>query len=108
MDYDYLISMQAISEDNNNLGEIIRIDNLFGKKVKKHKHYAVVLVKRFLKKDVLVPIAISKLSKVEDNLAWFDITKDEFRLEERRIRNIKDEKDIYPTDAYIYTEKSKE
>lgn len=108
LEYDYLISYQAISEDNQKLGEIVRIDTLFGKKMKKQKRYAVIKVKRFLKKEVLVPIAISKLTKVEENLAWFEITKEEFHQEEKRMRKIKETKDMYPTDAYIYTDTTRE
>ncbi|MCG3254425.1 MAG: hypothetical protein KAX09_11245, partial [Candidatus Heimdallarchaeota archaeon] len=99
MDYSRLLSRIAADKDSNRLGKIVRIENLIGKTVKKYKTFAMVLVRKYFKKDVLVPIETEKLIKVEGTYAWFNITKEEFEEEVKRLREIKTERDIYPGDV---------
>ncbi len=101
MDYSRLISRIAADKDSNRLGKIVRIESLIGKTIKKYKPFAMVLVRKYFKKDVLVPIDVEKLIKVEGTYAWFNITKVEFDKEVKRLREIKTERDIYPGDVGV-------
>ncbi|TET33124.1 MAG: hypothetical protein E3J70_00100 [Candidatus Heimdallarchaeota archaeon] len=101
MDYSRLISRIAADKDSNRLGKIVRIESLIGKTVKKYKPYAMILVRKYFKKDVLVPVDVDKLIKVEGTYAWFNITKVEFDKEVKRLREIKTERDIYPGDVAV-------
>ena len=101
MDYSRLISRIAADKDSNRLGKIVRIESLIGKTIKKYKPYAMILVRKYFKKDVLVPIDTKKLIKVEGTYAWFNITKEEFDEEVKRLREIKTERDIYPGDVAV-------
>jgi len=101
MDYSRLISRIAADKDSNRLGKIVRIESLIGKTIKKYKPYAMILVRKYFKKDVLVPIDVDKLIKVEGTYAWFNITKVEFDKEVKRLREIKTERDIYPGDVAV-------
>lgn len=101
MDYSRLISRIAADKDSNRLGKIVRIESLIGKTIKKYKPYAMILVRKYFKKDVLVPIDVDKLIKVEGTYAWFNITKVEFDKEVKRLREIKTERDIYPGDVVV-------
>ena len=101
MDYTRLLSRIAADKDSNRLGKIVRIENLIGKTIKKYKPYAMILVRKYFKKDVLVPIDTKKLIKVEGTYAWFNITKEEFDEEVKRLREIKTERDIYPGDVVV-------
>ncbi len=101
MDYSRLISRIAADKDSNRLGKIVRIESLIGKTIKKYKPYAMILVRKYFKKDVLVPVDVEKLIKVEGTYAWFNITKEEFDEEVKRLREIKTERDIYPGDVAV-------
>lgn len=96
MDYSRLISRIAADKDSNKLGKIVRIESLIGKTIKKYKPFAIILVRKSFKKDVLVPVDAEKLIKVEGTYAWFNITKEDFDEEVKRLREIKTERDIYP------------
>ncbi len=78
MDYTRLLSRIAADKDSNRLGKIVRIENLIGKTIKKYKPYAMILVRKYFKKDVLVPVDVEKLIKVEGTYAWFNIKIEEF------------------------------
>ncbi len=95
MDYDRLISKIAADRDSKELGKIIRIENLMGKTIKTKKPYAMILVRKFLKSDTVVPLSADKVTKIEGQYAWFDISKEEFSLEAKRVANITTEREIY-------------
>ncbi len=101
MDYSRLISRIAADKDSNRLGKIVKIESLIGKTVKKYKPFAMVLARKYFKKDVLVPLDVEKLIKVEGTYAWFNITKEDFDEEVKRLREIKTERDIYPGDVGV-------
>ncbi|HUT81970.1 MAG TPA: hypothetical protein VMZ29_12275 [Candidatus Bathyarchaeia archaeon] len=105
MDYKRLISRIAADKDSNKLGKIIRIDKLPGKTVKKYIPYAIILIRKPFKKDITVPIEAEKLLKLEGTYAWFDITKDEFDEEVKRLKEIKMERGIYHGDTGVYQSK---
>ncbi|NHJ86664.1 MAG: hypothetical protein FK734_14465 [Asgard group archaeon] len=95
MSYQKLIGKVAVDKDSNALGRIVRIEKLIGKTVKVYKAYAMVHVEKRFKKDILVPIECELMLKVEGLYVWFNITKEEFTEEEKRIRTIKTERAKY-------------
>ena len=85
-----LISRIAADKSNKRIGRIIRIDNLPVEGSKNLAPHLIILVKKFLKKDHLIPIEVSKITKTEDNYVWLDITTEEF---EEILKSAKDYKD---------------
>jgi hypothetical protein len=73
-----LVGKIAVDKHNEKLGKIIRIDDLIGKVKKEYESFAIILVRKFLKSDVHVPLETSKLQKIEGQTALFDILKTEF------------------------------
>ena len=94
MDYTQLIGKIAADKENEKLGRISRIESLPGKTIKKNIPYVMIIVKKFFKKTVVVPIEAEKVTKVEGNYVWFSITKSEFTEEVQRIRKIITEREI--------------
>jgi len=90
-----IVSKFAFSMDNKKLGRIIRIDKLPGKTIKKDVQYAIILVRKIMKKDTLVPIEVSKLTKIDGLSVLFNITKKEFDEETERVRALKQERETY-------------
>ncbi len=95
MDYSQLIGKIAADKENKKLGRVNRIENLPGKTIKKTVPYAMIVVRKFLQKSVVVPIIAEKVTKVEGTYVWFDITKSEFTEELKRIGKILAEREIY-------------
>ncbi|MHA1739623.1 MAG: hypothetical protein ACTSWD_13620 [Candidatus Heimdallarchaeota archaeon] len=73
-----LISRIAADKSNKRIGRIIRIDDLPAEGSKDLTPHLIILVSKFLKKDRIVPIVVSKVIKTEDNYVWLDITTEEF------------------------------
>ena len=90
-----IVSKFAFSMDNKKLGRIIRIDRLPGKTIKKDVQYAIILIRKIMRKDTLVPIEVSKLTKIEGLSVFFKITKKEFDEETERVRALKQERETY-------------
>ncbi len=99
MNYEKLISKIAADKESNKLGIIIRIDKLPGKTIKKHIPYVIILIRKPFKKDFTVPIEVEKLLKVDGSYAWFNISKEDFDLETKRLKKIKAEREIYTGDT---------
>ena len=95
MDYTKLVGKIAADKESKKLGRISRIESFPGKTIKKDVPYAMIVVQKFLQKTVVVPIEAEKVTKVEGNYVWFSITKSEFTEEEKRIRKIITEREIY-------------
>jgi len=95
MDYLQLVGKIAADKNNEKLGKIIRIDKLLGKTVKTYEPHAMILIQKFLRKDIIVPLEAEKVTKVEGGYAWFDITKAGFDEEVKRFRKIVAEREIY-------------
>ncbi|MBY8994570.1 MAG: hypothetical protein KGD59_08470 [Candidatus Heimdallarchaeota archaeon] len=101
MDYSRLISRIAADKDSKMLGKIVRVESLIGKTIKKYKSFVLIRVRKSFRRDVLVPIEAEKLIKVEGTYAWFNITKEEFDEEVKRLKDIKTERDIYHGDVGV-------
>ncbi len=81
-----LISKIAVDKHDRKLGKIIKIEQIPDKKTKINKPQALVLVKNFLRKDVVILVEIEKQIKVDDFHVWFDILKEDFDQEVRETR----------------------
>jgi len=90
-----LISKIAADKNSRKLGTIVKIEKLLGKTIKKYKPYAMILVRRRFKKDVVVPIDIKKIVKVGGQYVWFDILKEEFDVEAKTAALIQTERETY-------------
>ncbi|MCK5045778.1 MAG: hypothetical protein KAS22_04310 [Candidatus Heimdallarchaeota archaeon] len=78
----------AVDKNGGKLGKIIRIEHLPGKTVKKDVPYAIIHVIKALRREVKIPIELSKRLKVEEEFIWFDINKSDFDDEVRKQRAI--------------------
>jgi DNA polymerase III delta subunit len=81
-----VIGKIAADKDSKKLGRIVKIVEAAEKPNKAPQPYAVIRAKRFLRKDVVVLIELSKLIEAKGDYAWFDITKEEFKQEEYETR----------------------
>ncbi|HUT81405.1 MAG TPA: hypothetical protein VMZ29_09410 [Candidatus Bathyarchaeia archaeon] len=81
-----LVGKIAADKHSRKLGKIIKIEQIPDKKTKINKTHVLILVKNFLRKDVVILIEIEKLQKTDDFYAWFDILKEDFDQEVRETR----------------------
>lgn len=88
LDYTKLVGKIAADKENEKLGRISRIESLPGKTIKKNIPYVMIVVQKFFRKTIVVPIKAEKATKVEGNYVLFSITKSEFTEEVKRIRMI--------------------
>ncbi|MBK5114957.1 MAG: hypothetical protein JJE41_15130 [Candidatus Heimdallarchaeota archaeon] len=95
MDHSQLVGKIASDKDSLKLGQIIRIDKLLGKTIKTYEPFVMILIRKFLRKDMVVPLEAKKVTKVEGIYAWFNVTKAEFDEEVKRIKKIKAERETY-------------
>lgn len=84
MDTRTFIGKIASDKNNRKLGKIIRVELMLGKTIKKNIPYALILVSRAFKKDIIVPIEAHKALKSDTQYVWIDITKEEFEEEAKR------------------------
>jgi len=91
------ISKIALDKNGIRLGKIIRIDDLMGKTIKKYKPYAMISVKkRFSRKGLVIPIDLEKVIEELNEQVLFDISKEEFDAELKRLKIIRREREAYP------------
>ena len=90
-----LIQKTAVDKNNKKLGTIVRIEQKPGKTVKTNVPHAIIRVRKFLKNDILIPIEISQLKKIVDNIAIFDIDKEEFDKEVKKQRLLREQQELY-------------
>jgi len=86
MEKQKIIGLLAADKENKKLGKIIKVEDIEDKKTKIPKAYALILVKNFLRKDVVILIEISKLLKSDSYYAWFDLLKKDFEQEVKETR----------------------
>lgn len=99
MSYSNFISKTALDKNGEKLGKIIRIEDLTGKTIKKLKPYAIVRVKRFLQREIRVPIDLEKVLKEQEGQVLFDISKEDFDEELKRMKILRNERETY--DEYV-------
>ena len=95
MDTKNLVGKTAADKNSKKLGKIIRIDNLPGKTIKKLKPYAIILIRRFLRKDIAIALETEKIIRIEGDYAWFNLTKAEFDEEVKRTEAIIIDRESY-------------
>ena len=87
MDYSRIVSKIAVDKDSIRLGKIIRIDELLGKTIKK---------------GVVVPIDVERITKVGGQYVWFDILKEEFDEQVKTAKTIQTQREIYTGDTGLH------
>jgi hypothetical protein len=85
---DEIIFKTAVDRNGEKLGRLIRVDNLPGKTVKKDIPYAIIHVIKPLRRDVKIPVELSKMLKKDGDFVWFDVDKDAFFVEVRKQRAV--------------------
>ena len=95
MNYSNFISKIASDKNGEKLGKIIRIDDLTGKTIKKYKPYAIVQVKQFLRREIHVPIDLEKVIEEQEGQVLFDISKEDFETEIKRMKILRNERETY-------------
>lgn len=99
MSYSNFISKIALDKSGGKLGKIIRIDDLTGKTIKKYKPYAIIQVKQFLRREIHVPIDLEKVLIEQEGQVFFDISKEDFDEEIKRMKILRNERETY--DDYV-------
>ncbi len=85
-DYKKLVGLVAADKESKKLGKIINIEDIEDSKTKIKKPHALIMVKNFLRKDVVIIMELSKLQKSDSYYAWFDILKKDFIQEVNETR----------------------
>ncbi|MHA1125967.1 MAG: hypothetical protein ACTSO7_09480 [Candidatus Heimdallarchaeota archaeon] len=86
MDNEKLIGLVAADKENKKLGKIIKVEDIEDQKTKIKKPHALIMVKNFLRSDVVILMELSKLLKSDSYYAWFDILKKDFVQEANETR----------------------
>ena len=94
-----LLKKTAVDRIGLKLGLIVDIENLPGKIIKKEIPHAMVLVKKFFKGDILVPIDITQVIEVTDEIVKFDIFKGDFTKKAGELRVIKKHREDYGSES---------
>jgi hypothetical protein len=95
LNYSNFLSKTAVDKHGVKLGKIIRIEALTGKTIKKYKPYAIIQVRRFLQKEIHVPIDLEKIIKEQEGQVMFDISKEDFAAEIKRMEVLRKERETY-------------
>lgn len=90
-----ILGKTAISKELVSLGKIIRIEQLIGKTIKKMEDHAIIEVRRFLKKNLHVPINCKRILEIKEDKVKIDITHKEFDIECKRIEQVRGVKESY-------------
>ena len=85
-DYKKLVGLVAADKESKKLGKIIKIEEIEDSKTKIKKPHVLILVKNFLRKDVVIVMELSKLLESDSYYAWFDILKKDFVQEVNETR----------------------
>ena len=93
--YRELIGKKAFSEENELLGKITRIDKLPGKTIKKIKPYIIIQIRRFLNKNLHIPIDLDLLKEVSNGKVILKISKKDFDKEKERVERIMIERESF-------------
>jgi len=101
LNYSNFISKTASDKIGEKLGKIIRIEDLTGKTIKKYKPYAIVQVKQFLRREIQVPIDLEKVIEEQEGQVLFDISKEDFDAEIKRVKILRKERETY--DGHVQT-----
>ncbi|MFW9924151.1 MAG: hypothetical protein ACFFDW_12775 [Candidatus Thorarchaeota archaeon] len=101
MDLRVLLGKIAADKDSKKLGKIVRIERFLGKTIKKIKPYAIILVSKPFRKDFYVPIEVERITKIDIQYAWFNITKEEFENQLKQIKNEKLDREFFRGDTSV-------
>lgn len=97
-----IIGKTAADKNSKRLGKIVRIEKILGKIVKKYIPNAMILIERRFAKNLVIPLEISKILKIQGDFVWFNITKEEFASEVIRYSKMQMEREIYSGDIGVH------
>ncbi len=86
MNVQELVGKIAADKNSRKLGKIIKVEKIQDQKTKIWKEHILILVKNFLKKDVVILVEVEKFIEVKEIYVWFDILKEDFDQEVRETR----------------------
>ncbi len=86
MNVQELVGKIAADKNSRKLGKIIKVEKIQDQKTKIWKEHILILVKNFLKKDVVILVEAEKFIEVKEIYVWFDILKEDFDQEVRETR----------------------
>jgi hypothetical protein len=95
MDYEKLVGKIVADKESRKLGKIIKIEQIEDKKSRRSKPHLLILVKKFLRTDIVIVMDCEKIIKSDDRYVWLDILKENFELEVIETRALMH---IYPKD----------
>ena len=95
MNYSNFISKTASDKNGVKLGKIIRIEDLIGETIKKYKPYTIVQVNRFLRREIHAPIDLEKVLEEQEDQVLFDISKEDFDAEIKRMKILRNERETF-------------
>ena len=95
MTNEQFIGKLAKDKQKRKLGKIVKIEQRTGKTVKKEKPHAMILVRKFMQKDILVPIDVEKIIEEKEDEVIFDIQKEEFKEEKAKIKLLREQQELY-------------
>ena len=81
-----IIGKIAADKDSKKLGRIIKTEDVEEKRNRAPINYALILVSKPLRKDIVILVETSKIIKQEAEYVWFDILKKDFDQEVRETR----------------------
>lgn len=73
------LSKIVADKNNKKIGKVIRIDNKPDIVSKKLTPHLIIIIHRLFRKDLTISVSIEKISKLEGNYLWLDITEEELK-----------------------------
>lgn len=81
MEIEKIVGKIAADKNSQRLGRIIKVETIPDDKTKIPQSYALILVKKIFRKDIVVLLEIEKVTKTEAEYVWFDVLKETFEQE---------------------------
>ena len=81
-----LVGKIVADKKNRKLGKVFKIEEIKDKKTNIPKPHLLVLVKKFLRTDIIVVVDANKILKTDDFHVWLDLSKEDFEREVRETR----------------------
>jgi len=87
VEYQKIAGKIAADKESRRLGRIIKVEEIREKTNQIPKPFALIQVKSFLRKNIIILIECEKILKDEVEYVWFDILKEDFdrEVEETRL-----------------------
>ncbi|MFW9922597.1 MAG: hypothetical protein ACFFDW_04820 [Candidatus Thorarchaeota archaeon] len=90
MESEKIVGKIAADKNSRRLGRIIKIETIPDEKTKIPKTYALILVKKIFRQDIVILLELEKILKSDVEYVWFDILKEDFEQEVLETRALMD------------------